>query len=112
MENHDKRMPMQFQAGEVRDVPAWFRERLAYPVHLPRLEDRGLLLAGGRTCSLGPEKVAYLFYDRGGERLSFYTLPAAQLGFSLDEGMVRRIAWKGQTIEIWRTGNDVHVLVE
>lgn len=112
VENHLKGMSAQFRAGEVRDVPAWFRERLAYPVRLPKLEDRGLLLAGGRTCSLGPEKVAYLFYDREGQRLSYYTLPASQLGFSLDEGAAHRIAWKGRAAEVWRTGDDVHLLVE
>jgi anti-sigma factor RsiW len=112
VENHLKGMSAQFRADEVGDVPAWFRDRLAYPVRLPSLEARQLTLTGGRTCSLGPEKVAYLFYDRGGERLSYYHLPASKLAFMLEEGPAGRIAWKGRAAEVWRTGDDVHLLVE
>lgn len=112
VENHLQQMPMQFRAGDVGDVPAWFRDRLAYPVRLPHLEDRHLTLTGGRTCSLGPEKVAYLFFDRGGERLSFYALPASKLGFALEEGKVERVVQNGRTVAIWRAGDDVHLLVE
>ena len=52
----------------------WFRERVPFPVQIPRL-NKGRLL-GGRLCSLLGRQVALVFYERGGKRFSLFTLAA------------------------------------
>ena len=61
-------------------VAAWFGDKLAFPVRLPRLESASLL--GGRLCSLWGHKVALAFYEARGRRLSLFvaddaTFPSA-----------------------------------
>lgn len=53
-------------------IAAWFRERVPFPVQTPRFHDGRLL--GGRLCSLLGHQAALVFYERGGKRLSLFTL--------------------------------------
>lgn len=52
----------------------WFRERVPFSVQIPRLHDGRLL--GGRLCTLLGRKAALVLYERGGKRLSLFTLAA------------------------------------
>lgn len=53
-------------------IADWFRDRVPFPVQIPRLNNGRLL--GGRLCSLFGRQVALVFYEHGGKRLSFFTL--------------------------------------
>ena len=55
-------------------IADWFRERVPFPVQIPRLHDGRLL--GGRLCSLLGHQAALVFYEREGKRLSLFTLAA------------------------------------
>lgn len=52
----------------------WFQDRVPFPVQIPRLNNGRLL--GGRLCSLLGRQAALVFYERGGKRLSLFTLAA------------------------------------
>ncbi len=55
-------------------IADWFRDRVPFPVQIPRLNNGRLL--GGRLCSLLGRQAALVFYERGGKRLSLFTLAA------------------------------------
>jgi hypothetical protein len=52
----------------------WFQDRVPFPVQIPRLNNGRLL--GGRLCSLFGRHASLVFYERGGKRLSLFTLAA------------------------------------
>lgn len=55
-------------------ISDWFRERVPFPIQIPRLHDGRLL--GGRLCSLLGHPAALVLYERGGKRFSLFTLAA------------------------------------
>jgi anti-sigma factor RsiW len=55
-------------------IADWFRDRVPFPVQVPRFHDGRLL--GGRLCSLLGQQASLVFYERGSKRLSLFTLPA------------------------------------
>ena len=63
---------VEIASAKPAEVAAWFRERVSFPVRLPAWNDTRLL--GGRLCSLLGQQVALAFYERGGKRLSLFTL--------------------------------------
>lgn len=110
-EDHFAGYTMQFQVGEVNDIPGWFRDRLDFEVAVPDLANRGLALLGGRKCTLGGKDVAYLFYDQEGKRYSLFQLDVADVKIGLEEGQTYRYPIHDCVVELWKEGNRIYVLI-
>lgn len=69
---------VKFATADAADAETWLRERLKFPLHVPRQPPAGYQLAGVRLCSVGRVKVAYLLFEgRETERpLSLFIGPA------------------------------------
>jgi len=70
---------------EFSTLANWFRERASFPIQIPRLSNAHLL--AGRLCSLFGQRVALVFYERGGKRLSLFTLAADVVPVGVKEKM-------------------------
>lgn len=65
---------LEITSADPTTVAEWFHQRVPFPVQIPRLHDGRLL--GGRLCTLLGRKAALVLYERGGKRLSLFTLAA------------------------------------
>ena len=83
VDNHLKNLSMNFKAGEVRDVPRWFKDRLGFKISVPDLAGQGLQFIGGRKCYLGKNEVAYLLYEKAGERVSLFIIEPDDVNFKM-----------------------------
>lgn len=82
VEDHIRYLPAQ-DATEVgadrpEELERWFASRLDFPVRVPSLA--GARLLGGRECFLSGRKVALLFYERAGRRISLFEFQDISLG--------------------------------
>lgn len=68
---------LEIASADPTAVAEWFHERVPFPVQIPHLHDGRLL--GGRLCTLLGRKTALVLYERGGKRLSLFTLAAEAL---------------------------------
>lgn len=102
---------MDFRTGDVSDVAGWFRNKLDFEVAVPDLAQRGLVLLGGRKCTLGGKNVAYLFYKRAGKPCSLFQLDQADVKIDLEKGQIYRYPLPDCVVEIWKQGNRVYVLI-
>lgn len=75
---------LEISSSEPAEVVAWFRDRVSFPVQIPHLNNARLL--GGRLCSLLGQRVALVFYERGGKRLSLFTLAAEAISGGARKG--------------------------
>ena len=66
---------LEIASNDPERVGAWFRDKVPFPVRLPRLKSATLL--GGRYCALFGHPVALAFYQAGGKRLSLFIADAA-----------------------------------
>ncbi len=111
--NHTRRdMAMAFTVDETPDPQAWFFQRLNYRITLPDLQDRGLTLRGGRECSIGPHKAAYLFYDDNGKPVSVFIIPADKINMALQTDRRYRIDAPAHRVDLWQTNDMVCILVQ
>ena len=110
--NHlDTSMGMAFQAGEVRDVGQWFSQRLGYNVRLPDLKKLGLNLRGGRNCTLGKIKAAYLFCQSKGKPVSLFVINQNDVAVPFDRER-KYIVEEGDTkVTLWEESGMVYVMV-
>jgi len=90
----------------------WFTQQLGYAVKVPDLRSHGLTLIGGRLCSLGEEKAAYLFCRKNGKKVSLFIVTADALGFQMIDQRLYGIQEKKYDIKIWKDGKMVRVTVE
>ncbi|MCA1665008.1 MAG: hypothetical protein LC659_12175, partial [Myxococcales bacterium] len=67
---HEK--PLEVVSSDPSTVEAWFAGKLDFAVRLPALE--GATLVGGRLCSVAGRRVALVFYDYAGTRLSLFVI--------------------------------------
>ena len=113
VKNHLSELEMQFRAGEVEDIPRWFRGKLDYTVYMPDFQSLGLTLVGGRKCSLGTNEVAYLFYtDKTQRKISVFIIDSSDLGFDMKEGRTYSVTMDGYNVRIWKKEEVVFALVE
>ena len=111
--NHTRNdMVMAFTVDDTPDPQAWFFKRLNYRITLPSFRDRGLTLRGGRECSIGPHKAAYLFYDDHGQSVSVFVLPASKVKMALQEDRRYRIDAPAHRIDLWQASGMVCILVK
>ncbi len=105
-------MAMAFTVDETPDPQAWFFKRLNYRITLPDFHDRGFTLRGGRECSIGPHKAAYLFYDNHGESVSVFIIPAGKVKMALQADRRYRIDAPGHRVDLWQAQGMVCILVQ
>jgi anti-sigma factor RsiW len=110
--NHlDTSMEMAFRAGEVRDVGQWFSQRLGYTVRLPDLKKLGLNLRGGRNCTLGKIKAAYLFCQSKGKLVSLFVINQNDVALPFDRQR-KYIVEEGDTkVTLWEESGMVYAMV-
>ena len=69
----DVRHPVEFGADQEENMLLWLSERLGDPVHVPKLQDLGFTLVGGRLLPAGSEPAAQLMYeDPNAQRITLY----------------------------------------
>ncbi|MBI3814565.1 MAG: response regulator [Nitrospinae bacterium] len=105
------RRQMMFEIGDVKDVSLWFKDRLGYSVYLPHIDEPGLKLIGGRKCKLGGNEVAYLFYQKGGKRVSLYIVDSKKIKYEMEENKKYHFPFNECEVDIWKSGNAVYSMV-
>ena len=111
--NHTRAdMDMAFKADETPDPQAWFRERLNFRITMPSLSHRGYTFLGGRECTIGPKKAAYLYYDHQGKHVSVFMLPAADVKLSLQDDRNYRTDAPRYRLDLWKSDDMVCILVQ
>ncbi len=111
--NHSRAdMTMAFTVDETPDPQDWFFKRLNFRVTMPDFRERGLTLRGGRECTIGPKKAAYLYYDDNGQRVSVFVMPARQINIPLQADRRYRIDAPRHQVELWKMNALVCILVQ
>ncbi len=111
--NHSRTdMTMAFTADEIPDPREWFYQRLNFRVAMPNFSQRQLTFLGGRECTIGPKKAAYLYYDDNGKRVSVFVMPARQIKFPLQAERRYRIDALQYSVELWKMDAMVCILVQ
>jgi anti-sigma factor (TIGR02949 family) len=88
------------RSSDQHNVKPWFNGRLDYSPSVPRFEEQGYPLVGGRVDYVGGRSVAVVVYSRRQHLINVYSWPAAAGGA---EG-VSSAASNGYTMLHWRTG--------
>lgn len=109
---------VKFATADAAAAEAWLRERLDFPLHVPRQPPAGYRLAGARLCSVGRVKVAYLLFEgSGAERpLSLFIGPAGSCPTSGLEPVpdarvaLHRGVCEGTTLAAWESRGAAYVL--
>jgi anti-sigma factor RsiW len=69
----DVRHPVEFGADQEEKMLLWLSERLGETVHVPKLQDLGFSLVGGRLLPAGSQPAAQLMYENAAaERITLY----------------------------------------
>ena len=63
---------LEITTSEPAEMTRWGERRLGLSLRVPRLEEVGGQLVGGRVSSLADAPAAYLLYDWGGHRISLF----------------------------------------
>ena len=103
--------PLDVASSQMDVVGQWFNDRMPFQVTVPDLRQRGYALKGGRPCTLGKTKAAYLVYDDKGQRVSTFVLPARDVTFAITEGRHYQMKDATHLVEIWQEKDVVCVIV-
>lgn len=110
--NHlNNNMKMAFKAGQISDISAWFAERIGYPVAVPDMTAQGFKLLGGRQCSLGKKKAAYLIYEKDGRKCSLFIINPHDLAFKLESDKSYSTEENHHKIKVWSKQGLVYAMV-
>ncbi|MCP4353458.1 MAG: hypothetical protein GY795_49040 [Desulfobacterales bacterium] len=109
--DHLADLSMSFRSDEVRNIPAWFEDRVGFRITVPDMEKQGFRLTGGRKCKLAKQDVAYLFYEKSGKKISLFIFESDDLGFNIEEKGTYHLSEKGCEIKVWKEQNQVFVMV-
>lgn len=100
----DPGRPVEFTAGQVTPMKAWFQRRIGLGITPPKLAPEGWSLLGGRLVpGAGSPGALFVYEDGGGERLSVFvqraTLPVAavSLGSAAEQGL-STMSWSSGSI--------------
>ena len=108
---HMASVPMEFDAREVKNIPAWFQERGVSALAIPSFPGRHFNLQGGRVYRLGKIETAYLLYNADGKRYSFFALPTEKIPLQLVNNQLYRYPVNRCVIEVWKDAGRVYILV-
>ncbi len=111
VKDHTANLSMAFKAGEIRDVPRWFEDKLGFAISMPDLKTHGLKLLGGRKCHLGGNDVAYLFCEKEGKKISLFIMDADDLDFDMEEKCVYSMTVSDCDVEVWKRTDLVYAMV-
>ena len=119
VDDHIRYLPSEEQRQIVSsnraEVEAWFTGQLDFAVKIPELND--LRLLGGRRCYLFGQRVALLFYEQAGKKLSLFILedrdlnPGAMSWRNHGNKKVGLAACKGYNLVFWRQNGLAYALV-
>lgn len=124
VKRHSSNLPLDVRSvtGEV-EVDRYLRQKLAFPVVVPRLDRSGLpvRLVGARLSSIHDQDVALVMYDHRGAKLTLLAYPAGQGdGGRVPEGFERRQVARGEiyvgadrgyNVVAWRDHDTLYSLV-
>jgi anti-sigma factor RsiW len=112
LDNHmQTNMRMAFRAEDTPDPQAWFLKRLDFRIVMPDFSRQGYTFLGGRECTIGPQKAAYLFYDANGQPLSVFVIPAAAVKMPLQADRRYRVDAPDHRLELWQQQGMVCITV-
>lgn len=103
--------PLAVTSSRMDIVGQWFNDRMPFSVTLPDLRQRGYTLKGGRPCTLGKTKAAYLVYDDQGQRISAFVMPVRDVSFAITEGRRYQMEDAVHLVELWQEKDIVCVVV-
>lgn len=78
---HSRQLPIEVTGPDHDAVRSWFRGKVDFPVVVPDLGRRGMLL-GGRLGNVDDQLAAMLIYELDGAKISVMAVDAAPLGTS------------------------------
>jgi anti-sigma factor RsiW len=110
----DLRHPVEFGADQEEKMLLWLSERLGATVHVPKLQDLGFTLVGGRLLPAGKEPAAQLMYeDAQAQRMTLYIRGRWQSSSSLPqpEGSVIRATEDEVGLVYWVEGPFAYALI-
>ena len=93
-------------SNDQHNVKPWFNGRLDYSPTVPRFDDQGYPLLGGRIDYVGGRPVAVVVYGRRQHLINVFSWPAADA----DEALTAT-ASNGYTMYHWRNGGIEHWVV-
>ena len=93
-------------SNDQHNVKPWFNGRLDYSPSVPRFDDQGYPLIGGRLDYVGGRPVAVVVYGRRQHLINVFSWPAA----GSDEALTATAA-NGYTMYRWRSGGIEHWVV-
>ncbi len=71
--------PIEISSEDIKEVSKWFVGKLDFAVKIPDLTRHGIKLKGARLCHLKDKKVALIYYDKDGHRISVFVLDSQGL---------------------------------
>jgi anti-sigma factor RsiW len=93
-------------SNDQHNVKPWFNGRLDYSPTVPRFDDQGFPLLGGRIDYVGGRPVAVVVYGRRQHLINVFSWPAS----GSDEALTGTVA-NGYTMYRWRSGGIEHWVV-
>jgi anti-sigma factor RsiW len=87
------------RSSDQHNVKPWFNGRLDYSPSVPRFDDQGFPLIGGRVDYIGGRPVAVVVYGRRQHLINVFSWPTSAGG-----APVRAAAAKGYNMFFWRSG--------
>lgn len=93
-------------SNDQHNVKPWFNGRLDYSPSVPRFDDQGFPLIGGRVDYVGGRPVAVVVYGRRQHLINVFSWPSA----GADEALAAT-ASNGYTMYRWRSGGVEHWVV-
>lgn len=91
VEWHRGNYPIEVTGPDVAGVSDWFRNKVDFPVRLPRFAgERQVNLLGGRIANIQDRRAAYLLYEVDGTRLSVMVFDGG--GITVPADKIRSIA--------------------
>jgi len=112
VQNHLKgNTTMSFTADKMDEAIIMLRKELGFDVVIPDLSEMGYTLIGGRPCSLGKCRIAYLIYKKADKTSSLFILDDVHLGFEMADGMKSSQDIKEHRADIWKENGQVYAMI-
>ncbi len=88
-----------------------FKRELGFNVLLPNLDSQGVLLVGGRLCTLGKCRAAYFVIKKQGRTGSLFIMDTDYLDFEIADKSRFSTTIKGCAAEVWKDNGQVYAMV-
>ncbi len=112
VKDHLANLQMTFNADDGVDVSNWFEGRLGYRILTPDFDNKVFQFIGGRKCHIGNSDVAYLLYNKSGERVSLFIFSSKEVDFNMGERGKYVLTQEGCDVQIWENSDLIYALVE